>query len=410
MAARIDALRVAYDLDYAASLNEAQWQALILQPDWQLMWAENMDILEPVLTRFGARIGYFQQQPAPARVIPQGPFEVIGKAIPRMHGFGHVTGFGQFTEHKTEPGMLFMRELVSPHPHAKIRSIDASEAEKLPGVAKVLHRGNAPKEYLDVRIGSGPPDRFIYSDEVFEVGTAVASVAAVSDHVADEALRLIKVDYEILPAVTDHIEAMKPSTPKQWNNKLDGTILEVGAPKIRGNPDQGFAESEIVIENVTTRSSEQHAPLEPTTLIVKWDTMGDGRDHVTINGTFRHPHGARNSFAQALKLDQAQVRVIVPGYMGSSYGAHRDPQAVEYHAAIMAKVTGRPVRAMNTRAEDFINRVHRSPVRNENKIGVKRDGTIVAFNSHNIGDSGAQRGGGGVGYSTGLEVLYNIPN
>ena len=149
-------------------------------------------------------------------------------------------------------------KLLSPHPHARVRSIDASEAEKLPGVVKVLHRGNAPEEYIDVRIGSGPPDRYIFSDEVFEVGTPIASVAADSDHIADEALRLIKVEYEILPAVTDHIEAMKSSTPKQWNNKLDGTILEVGAPKIRGNPDQGFAESEIVIENVTTRSSEQH--------------------------------------------------------------------------------------------------------------------------------------------------------
>src|SRR5687768_7769455 len=139
MAPQIDALRVAYDLDYAASLNDAQWQALVKQADWQSMWAENMDILEPLLARFGARVGYFQQQTAPGRVIPQGPFEVIGKPIPRMHGFGHVTGFGRFTEHKTEAGMLFMRELLSPHPHARVRSIDASEAEKLPGVVKVLH-------------------------------------------------------------------------------------------------------------------------------------------------------------------------------------------------------------------------------------------------------------------------------
>jgi CO/xanthine dehydrogenase Mo-binding subunit len=410
MALHVDALKAALDLDYAASLNAEQWHQLVNSPEWAVLWSENMDLLEPLLAKFGAQVGFNQVQPAQPRPIPQGPFEVIGKGIPRIHGFGHVTGFGQFTEHKTEPGMLFMRELLSPHPHARIRGIDTSEAEKLPGVAAVLHRGNMPAEYQDVKIGSGPPDRYIYSDEIFEVGAPVASVAAISDHVADEALRLIKVDYEVLPAVTDHIEGMKASTPKQWNNKLDGTTLEVGAPKVRGNPDQGFAESDIVIENVTTRSTEHHAALEPTTVIARWDTMGDGRDHMNITGTFRHPHGARNSFAQALKLDQAQVRVIAPGYMGSSYGSHRDPNLVEYHAAIMAKVTGRTVRAMNTRAEDFVNRTHRTPVRNENKIGVKRDGSIVAFQSHNIGDSGAQRGGGGVGYSTGLEVLYNIPN
>src|SRR5262249_23288689 len=117
-----------------------------------------------------------------------------------------------------------------------------------------------------------------------------------------------------------------------------------------------------------------------------------------------------NSFAQALKLNQSQVRVITPGYVGASYGSHRDPNLVEYHAALMAKITGRPVRAMNTRAEDFVTRTHRTPTRNESKIGVKRDGTIVAFSSKNYGDAGAQRGGGGVGFSTGLESMYKIEN
>jgi CO/xanthine dehydrogenase Mo-binding subunit len=405
---RVDAFRVAFDLEYAGALSDAEWAELLASPEWHLLTAEHADLLGPVTARFSDRLS--AQVQAPVRPIPAGPFSVIGKSTPRMHGYGHVTGAGQYSEHMSQPGMLFMRTLGSPHPHARITSIDTSKAEAFPGVVAVLHRGNLPDLYKDVRIGSGPPDRFIFSQEVFEVGAPIAVVAAASDHIADEATRLIAVDYEVLPAVLDHIEGMKPSTPKQWDNKLDGTILDITPPKVRGNPDQGFAESDVVVENVTTRSAEHHAALEPTTIIARWDYASDGRDHVSLVGTFRHAHGARATFSQALKLNQSQIRVVTPGFVGASYGSHRDPNLVEIHAALMAKITGRPVRAMNTRAEDFVTRTHRTPVRNESKLGVKRDGTFVAYQSKNIGDAGAQRGTGGAAFSTGLESMYTIPN
>jgi xanthine dehydrogenase molybdenum-binding subunit len=411
MALRLDTFRTAFDLEYAATLTDAEWAAVIASPEWHILTAENSDLLAPVLAKFGDRLSVAAQaQTGAPRPIPEGPFQIIGKPAPRLHGFGHVTGFGQYSEHMTQPGMLFMKSLLSPHPHAKIRRIDTTKAEQFPGVVAILHRGNLPDIYKDVRIGSGPPNRFLFSEEVFEVGAPIAVVAAASDHIADEATRMIDVDYEVLPAVLDHIEGMKATTPKQWDNKLDGTTLDISAPKVRGNPDQGFAQSDVVIENVTTRSAEHHAALEPTTVIAKWDYTSDGRDHATIVGTFRHAHGARNTFAQALKLNQSQVRVITPGYVGASYGSHRDPNLVEMHALLMAKITGRPVRTMNSRAEDFVTRTHRTPTRNESKIGVKRDGTIVAYSSKNIGDAGAQRGTGGVGFSTGLEVMYKIEN
>jgi xanthine dehydrogenase molybdenum-binding subunit len=407
---RVDAFRVAFDPKYASSLGDAEWAAVVASPEWHILTAENADLLGPVMARYADRLVAAQPQTTPVRPIPEGPFSVIGKPAPRLHGFGHVTGFGQYSEHMTQPGMLFVRTLGSPHPHARITSIDTSKAEAFPGVVAVLHRGNLPDMYQDVRIGSGPPDRYIFSQEVFEVGAPIAVVAAASDHVADEATRLIAVEYEVLPAVLDHMEGMKPSTPKQWDNKLDGTTLDITPPKVRGNPDQGFAESDVVVENVTTRSAEHHAALEPTTVIAKWDYSSDGRDHVSVVGTFRHAHGARATFSQALKLNQSQVRVVTPGYVGASYGSHRDPNLVEIHALLLAKITGKPVRAMNTRAEDFVTRTHRTPVRNESKLGVKRDGTFVAYQSKNIGDAGAQRGTGGAAFSTGLESMYTIPN
>src|ERR1700730_751369 len=408
---RVDAFRVAFDLEYASNLSDADWAAVVASPEWHILTAENADLLAPVMARFSDKLaGFAQAQTLPPRPIPEGPFQIIGKPQPRIHGFGHATGFGQYSEHMTQPAMLFMKTLGSPHPHARIKQIDTTQAEAFPGVVAVLHRGNLPDLYKDVRIGSGPPDRFLFSQEVFEVGAPIAVVAATSDHIADEATRLIAVDYEVLPAVLDHIEGMKATTPKQWDNKLDGTIPDITPPNVRGNPDDGFAQSDVVVENVTTRSAEHHAALEPTTVIAKWDYTSDGRDHATIVGTFRHAHGARNTFSQALKLNQSQIRVITPGFVGASYGSHRDPSLVEMHALLMAKLTGRPVRTMNTRAEDFITRTHRTPVRNESKIGVKRDGTIVAYSSKNIGDAGAQRGTGGAAFSTGLESMYTIEN
>jgi xanthine dehydrogenase molybdenum-binding subunit len=372
---RVDAFRVAFDLEYAAGLNDAEWAAVLASPEWHIVTAENADLMAPVLARFSDKLAVATHaQTLPARPILDGPFQIVGKPAPRLHGFGHVTGFGQYSEHMSQPGMLFMKSLLSPYPHARIKSIDTTRAEAFPGVVAILHRGNLPALYKDVRIGSGPPDRFLFNEEVFEVGAPIAVVAAASDHIADEATRLIAVDYEVLPAVLDHIEGMKATTPKQWDNKLDGTTLDISPPKVRGNPDAGFAGSDVVIDNVTTRSAEHHAALEPTTVIAKWDYSSDGRDHAAIVGTFRHAHGARNTFSQVLKLNQSQVRVITPGYVGASYGSHRDPGLVEMHAMLMAKITGRPVRTMNTRADDFVTRTHRTPVRNESKIGVKKDG------------------------------------
>ena len=242
MALRLDTFRTAFDLEYAATLTEAEWAAVIASPEWHILAAENSDLLAPVLAKFGDRLSVAAQaQTGVPRPIPEGPFQLIGKPAPRLHGFGHVTGFGQYSEHMTPPGMLFMKSLLSPHPHAKIKRIDTTKAEKFPGVVAILHRGNLPDIYKDVRIGSGPPNRFLFSEEVFEVGAPIAVVAATSDHIADEATRMIDVDYEVLPAVLDHIEGMKATTPKQWDNKLDGTTLDISAPKVRGNPDQGFA-------------------------------------------------------------------------------------------------------------------------------------------------------------------------
>src|SRR4051794_23380716 len=119
MAIRIDAFRTAFDLEYAATLTDAEWAGVVASPDWHILMAENAELMAPVLARFSDRLSiYAQAQAAPPRPIPDGPFQIVGKPVPRLHGFGHVTGFGQYSEHLSQPGMVFMRSLLSPHPHA----------------------------------------------------------------------------------------------------------------------------------------------------------------------------------------------------------------------------------------------------------------------------------------------------
>src|SRR5262249_34118286 len=156
--------------------------------------------------------------------------------------------------------MLYTRTLRSPYPHARVKGVDTSKAEKLSGVVAVLHRGNLPTEYQDVKLGAGPPDRGLFDEEVFEVGAPVAVVAAESEHIADEAIRLIDVQYEVLPAEMDFLQAMKSSTAKQFDSKLDGLTMGVSPPLVRGDPDN--AKGEVTIEATVSKSTENHLALE----------------------------------------------------------------------------------------------------------------------------------------------------
>lgn len=423
---RIDAFKVLKDPEYAAALTSEDWASLATNHEYHTLVSDDPELEQSLFARFGTLVPGFgaavltqPQMPSlplhrPARrgsglAAGAAEYDIVGTKVERTHGFGIVTGVGRYTQNTTVPGMLFMKTLRSPHPHARVKSIDTTQAEKLPGVHYILHRFNLPQEYSDVRLGSGPPFRTLFNEEVYEVGTPVAVVAADSDHIGDEAIRLIQVEYEVLPAALDYMEAIRPNAPKQWDNRLDGTILTIATPMVRGDVERGFAESDVVLENVTSRQTEQHVALELTSNLMWWDTEV-GQPHLNYIGTRRHAHGARSALAQALKLNQAQVRVVSPGYLGASYGSHRDVDLFEIHTALLAKLTGQPVRSMATRSEDLATRTHRTQVRNESKIGVKRDGTIMAFQTKKFANAGAQRAGGGSGNSRGLEDLYVIPN
>jgi CO/xanthine dehydrogenase Mo-binding subunit len=252
-------------------------------------------------------------------------------------------------------------------------------------------------------MGSAPPERFLFNEEVFEPGVPVAVVAAESEHTADEATQLIEVEYEILPPTLDMMEGTQAYTLKQWEGDQDGTIIEVTPPLVRGEPDT--AQADVTVDAVLTKSTEQHLALEPTNSLMYWD-----QDRLIVYYTNQHAHGSRSGLSRALKLPVNRVRVIQPGYMGSGYGYRSGVDLTEVHSAILAKMTGRPIKTIYTRAEDFIIRTHRPEFRNEMKLGVNRDGTIQFGQFRTYANVGAQRAGAADGSWFVMQHLYKIPN
>src|SRR2546426_1564194 len=401
--AQIEAVRVVQDAAYAASLSDQDWYALAQDPTWQEMVSEQSEMVSGVIAQYGNKLPGGGQNAAPTEIPVFRPFQVIGTDIARIQGYGIVTNTGTYTENLRMPGMLFMRTLRSRYPHAKIKSIDTSEAEKIPGVRKILHRGNLPEEYKDVFLGSALPTRFLFNEEVFEVGSPIAVIAADSEHIGDVAIRAIKVESEVLPAALDMLEAMKSSTPKQFTSNLDGTTIAVTAPLVRGDPTT--AKADVVVDNVARKSTEQHVALELTNSLSYWDG-----DKLNMTYTNQHGHGTRSGLSQALKIPQNKVRVFQTGYLGSGYGYRSGIDLSEVHAAILSKLTGRPIKNNYTRYEDFVTRTHRPQFQDEMKMGVNKDGTIQFGQFKVIANVGAQRAGAANGSWVNMQDLYKIPN
>ena len=299
-------------------------------------------------------------------------FSVVGKRIPRIDAYERVTGQAQYTGDIQLPGMLYARVLRSPHPHAKIVSIDTSKAEKLPGVKAVIHHGNAKIPWSS---GGHTHPRFIFNNPVRFVGDAVAAVAATDRHIAEEALGLIDVKYEKIPHVLDPNEALKPDAPKI---STDGN-LSVGKGNFSapieeswGDLEQGFKEADRVFEDTYITKHTNNAQLERRVSVAKWDA-----GKLTVFASTQGVSNARTDIAQDFGLPLSKVRVVSK-YMGGGFGNKNQAQDYDYMAAVLAKVTSQPVKLEFTREDDYIGMHGRWSSEQHYKIGVKKDGTITA--------------------------------
>ncbi|MBI4493489.1 MAG: xanthine dehydrogenase family protein molybdopterin-binding subunit [Chloroflexi bacterium] len=319
---------------------------------------------------------------------------VVGQRIPKIDGPEKASGRAVYTADIRLPGMLWGKVLRSPHPYARIVRVDASKARALPGVRAAITGHDIPFTLVGLRLRDLP---VLARDVVRFIGEPVAAVAADDLDVAEAALGLIEVEYEVLEPLLDPLAAMQPGAPLLHPDLLSYECLPPGLPegvpnvhcyveRRRGDVQAGLAQAELVVESTYSSAMMHQAYLEPHACIVHLDS--DGRIHVWA--TNKSPYRVRRQLAEALGLLEERVvveLVRVGGEFGGK-GALMDVPIAYY----LARASGRPVRMAMTYSEEFLAGHPRHPLVVTFKTGVARDGAIVAHHALAVYDGGAYGG------------------
>lgn len=305
-------------------------------------------------------------------------YAVVGQRLPRVEGRQQATGQASYAADLVLPGMLYARVVRSPYAHARIKKIDTSKAERLPGVKAIVTAEDLPKS-RPASFGEVP----LAAGKVRHVGEAVAAVAAISNDIAVEAASLIKVEYEELPAVFDMEEALKPGAPLV-HETARGNIATHAAIS-RGDVDKGFREADYIVEERFVTRRVTHTCMETQACLASFDASG----RLTIQSTAAGVFQARLLFARSTGMPESKIRIIQPLVVGGHFGSKNNPTPAFYIAALLSRKTGLPVKIVNTRQEEFMVTRPRMPVIIDLKVGVKKDGTITAKQTRAIGSTGA---------------------
>src|SRR3954454_18730842 len=337
-------------------------------------------------------------------------FSVIGKRIAMIDAAGKTTGAGKYTDDLSLPGMLIGKILHSPHPHARIKRIDTTHAEKLDGVVAVVVGSDAPNPYGILPVGHD--EHALAIDKVRYVGDNVACVVAEDEATAERALELIDVDYELLPAYFDPEESMKAERDLIHDNKPHN--LEKDYHHAFGDPEKGFAEADHIEEARFIANEVTHAAMEPHSTLAQFDidSQTGQPTKLTVWSSTQVPYYLQHKLSLVLDMPMAQIRVIKP-LVGGGFGGKSEVIPLEIIAAVAARKAQRPVKITYTREEVFW--AHRGRPRTiiDLKTGVKTDGRITAVKAKVIQDGGAYCSYGVVTilYSGALlGALYDIPN
>ncbi len=313
-------------------------------------------------------------------------FSVIGKGLPRKDAPEKASGEAKFTGDILLPDMLYGKVLTSPLPHAKIKSINTEKAKKMLGVKAIITGNNVP----DTLYGVSPAryDEHIFAiDRVRNIGDEVAAVAAVDEETAEKALELIEVKYEELPALFDPFEAMKDGAPQLHEKYKNNINTEIHHHF--GDVEKAFAESDIVVEDTFVGNRTMQSPLEPHAVLAKWDRDG----MLTVWTATQVPHYVQYQFHRVLGLPMGKIRIIKP-HVGGGFGVKAQITTLELAAAILSKMTGKPVQMIYSRKETFFHGRGRHKQYITLKIGAKKDGTLTAVHAKTLLDGGAYTGFG----------------
>jgi CO/xanthine dehydrogenase Mo-binding subunit len=341
-------------------------------------------------------------------------YQYIGKSEHNVNAVAKATGRAKYCSDMQFPGMLYGKVKRSPYPHARIVSIDTSQAERLPGV-KVVIVGD--EETCPHRFGAGVADEYVLArDKVLYVGDPVAAVAAESEAIAQEAVDRIEVEYEELPAVFDGEEAFAQDPPAVLHEDLKTyqTLrsvpprLDENRPNVfnyfrirRHDAKEGFAEADLVVENRFETAMIHHVQMESHCGIAMVDENG----RLTVWGTSSKPYGMHRDISESRDLPPSAVRVIIPAHVGGGFGG-REPKAEQIAASLALSQKGHPKRAVKVkfnREEHLSTTTTRAHYIVDVKAGVKNDGTIVANQMRLLLVGGAYAG---TGYLTARNAAF----
>lgn len=321
-------------------------------------------------------------------------FSVVGRGVPRVEGVEKVTGRARYSYDIRLPGQLYARVLRSPHAHARIVSIDTSRAEALPGVYAILSVNNAPPI-------TWYKDSAIFDRTVRFVGDEVAAVAAESEELADDALRLIEVEYEVLPFVMGLVAAQRPDAPKL---REQGNVSDE-KPYSRGDVEAGLREADTVLERTYTTQTALHNALEPHGCTASWEG-----ENLTLWSSTQSIFTVREQVAQSVGLKASRVRVIKQ-YMGGGFGAKQIAWKQDVIASLLSRESGRPVQLMLDRNAENLAVGNRNATLQRVRIGARRDGTLTAIDADIALETGAYQTGGEASDVAGMyQSIYRCPN
>lgn len=291
-----------------------------------------------------------------------------------------VTGQIRYADDLHRPRMLFGRIVRSPHPHARIVRIDLSRALARPGVVAAITGKDLPE-----RFGIIPwtPDEYpLALERVRFVGDAVACVAATDERIAHEAAELVDVEYEVLPAATDLQTAI--DRPEIGLGKSGKDNVSKHVHLAFGDVDGLLAASDVVVDGEYFYEGSAHAPIEPHCALAEVDKNG----LLTVWSATQVPHYLHRELSRVLRLSPARIRVIQPP-VGGAFGGKSEPFSLEFCVAKLAMITGRPVKILYTREEEFYAHRGRHPMRIRMKVGATKDGKLTAVDARTDIDGGA---------------------
>jgi xanthine dehydrogenase molybdenum-binding subunit len=339
----------------------------------------------------------------------QTPLRIVGGSVPRVDGREKVTGAAEFSADRLPAKQcLHAKTLRSPHAHAEILRIDTSQAEALAGVRAVITFRDVPATPYeaggDASVDEAPAPVYLLNRTLRHVGDEVAAVAADTEEIADEALRLIEVEYRRLPFVIDAERALERDAPS-----VRGGANLAGKEPIefsRGDVELGMQEAEIVLDETYRTQPTSPLALEPRYSLAWWDN----NDRLTVWKASRNVYGDREKLAKIFALPHEQVRVIA-AYLGGGFGS-KDETRLGAITAQLARKAGKPVRMGYSREEELGCGKWRHATATRIRMGLKHDGTITAIDTTSTLNTGPYSPGYGVAsrLGHGLTYLYRCPN